>query len=288
MNNIDIIGYNSGHGAQIQGCKDGALSLQAAGLEKFLNKFNLNAKWKDLYHSHLEGTNATPLRLVVDYCDKLSAQVAESIKTNRFPLTIGGDHTMAIGTWRGVAEALSAKGEFGLVWLDAHMDSHTPETSETGAYHGMPLAALMGHGEAALCSGGAVLKPEHVCLVGVRSFEEGEAALLKKLGVRIFYMPEIQQKGLHKVIEEAVAIATNGTKGYGVSIDLDVFDPEFAPATGSLAAGGIALQDAISSFARFGCDNKLKALEIAEYNPNLVGKEQTEQLILKVIKVILA
>ncbi|MCE3232659.1 MAG: arginase [Rickettsiaceae bacterium] len=283
-----LIGYASGYGAQIQSCKDASYSLQRAGLAEYLNHFKIKAQWADIYNSPLENTNANNLALVADYCTNLRNQVTQTVDKGEFPVTLGGDHTMAIGTWTGVTNALSAQGKFGLIWLDAHMDSHTSDTSLSGAYHGMPLACLMGHGLDELRSNPAALNPKHICLVGIRSFESGEAALLQRLGVRIFFMEEIRQRGLPAILKDALAIVKSGTKGYGLSIDLDVFDPKYAPATGSLADNGLSPEEVFPTLHIFAGDNQLKALEIAEYNPNLDKNSQTENLVKQLITSILS
>ena len=135
------------------------------------------------------------------------------------PLVLGGDHSIAMGTWRGVANAVD--GKLGLLWIDAHLDAHTPETSHSGKLHGMPLAALLGQTGDALCEPGAALAPEHVCVVGVRSFEPEEAALASALGVRIYTIAEIERRGLGEVLREAAARVQTGTAAYGITRDLD-------------------------------------------------------------------
>src|SRR4051812_14057315 len=136
-------------------------------------------------------------------CGLLGAAVAESLRHGRLPCVLGGDHSCAGGTWSGVARTL--RGELGLVWVDAHMDSHTPRTSHTGRLHGMPLAWLLGEDDDPLYGlASGVLDPRHVCLVGVRSHESEEAERLERLGVRVFMMEEVQSRGVDAAIEEAI------------------------------------------------------------------------------------
>src|SRR6266571_8008327 len=144
---------------------------------------------------------------VAKLCGLLGSAVADSLRRGRLPCVLGGDHSCAGGTWSGVARAL--RGEFGLVWVDAHMDSHTPRTSHTGRLHGMPLAWLLGEDDDplyGLTSG--VIEPRHVALIGVRSFEPEEQVRLDHLGVRVVYMDEIRRRGIQPVLDEAIAIAT--------------------------------------------------------------------------------
>lgn len=223
------------------------------------------------------------LHEIIAFSSQLAQATQQSIEENRFPIVIGGDHAMAIGTWSGIISALQAKRKFGLIWIDAHMDSHTPETTPSMAIHGMPLAVLLGHGEKALVELGGQspkLDPQHVVLIGVRSFEEGEAALLKKLNVKIYYMSEVKQRGLPIVLKEAIEIVSKDTKGFGVSIDLDAFDPSLAPGVGSPEKDGIDdLNDLQEAFKFLSQAQGLKAIEIAEYNPSRDSEHKTAELV---------
>src|SRR2546422_10334736 len=140
-------------------------------------------------------------------CSLLASAVADSLRHGRLPCVLGGDHTCAGGTWTGVARTL--RGDLGLVWVDAHMDSHTPGTSHTGRLHGMPLAWLLGQDDDPLYGlASGVVAPSRVALIGVRSFEPEEQERLNRLGVRVFHIEEIQRRGLDAVFDEALAIAT--------------------------------------------------------------------------------
>jgi len=184
---------------------------------------------------------------------------------------LGGDHACAIGTWKGVAQAVAHRGAIGLVWLDAHLDAHTPTTTPSGMLHGMPLAVLLGHGDARLVGlgQGASLDPRHLCLVGVRSFEAQESELLTGLGVRIIQMSEIDAKGLVATLHEAVEIASGAPGGWGISIDLDVLDPLDAPGVGSPVAHGLEPQALIKAMAGIAMTPGFVGAEISEYNPEL-------------------
>lgn len=223
------------------------------------------------------------LQEIIAFSTRLAQATHHSIEENRFPVVVGGDHAMAIGTWSGIISALQAKQNFGLIWIDAHMDSHTPATTPSMAIHGMPLAVLLGHGEKALVELGGQspkLSPQHVVLIGVRSFEEGEAALLKKLNVKIFYMNEVKQRGLSIVLKEAIEIVSKNTKGFGVSVDLDAFDPILAPGVGSPEKDGIDdLGDIHQAFKFLKQAKGLKAIEIAEYNPSRDSEHKTAELV---------
>ncbi len=212
----------------------------------------------------------TPLHAVAALSERLAAEVETVLRAGNFPLVVGGDHSCAIGTWSGVHRALADQGPLGLIWIDAHMDSHTFATTPSGQIHGMPLAVLLGHGEAALTSidgAEAKLLPEHVCLIGVRSYEAGEAALLHRLGVRVFEMDEVRRRGLADVFGEALALVRRGTAGFGVSVDLDALDPAEEPGVGTPVPGGLTRTELATALSRLRGDPGFVAMEIVEYNP---------------------
>jgi arginase len=201
-------------------------------------------------------------------CGELAAAVAAARRLGRLPCVIGGDHTCAGGTWTGVARTLP--GNLGLVWVDAHMDSHTPATSHTGRLHGMPLAWLLGQDDDPLYGLSAgVIDPEHVCLLGVRSYEPEEDERLRRLGVRVVLMDEVRSRGIDTVMDEALRIATRGTSGFGVSIDLDVVTPEDAPHVGTPVKDGVTSAELARALERIPSQPGLAALELVEYSPRL-------------------
>jgi arginase len=201
-------------------------------------------------------------------CGLLGSAVARSIRRGHLPCILGGDHSCAGGTWSGAARTLP--GKLGLIWVDAHMDSHTFRTSHTGRLHGMPLAWLLGEDDDplyGLTSG--VLDPRHVCLIGVRSYEPEEDERLQRLGVRVVMIDEVKRRGLQSVFVDALAIAASGTAGYGVSIDLDAVTPEEAPGVGTPVAGGLDGTELAAALALVGGKPGLAAVELVEYCPRL-------------------
>ena len=227
---IALIALPVGVGSPHPGCAKGPDALLAHGLEGTLRTRNRTVEVIRL------GPLSTPTRssgaksptsTIRHHAERLAATVAECIRRGYQPLVLGGDHACAIGTWKGVAEAVAHRGSIGLVWLDAHLDAHTPASTPSGMIHGMPLAVLLGHGDARLVglAQGACIDPRHLCLVGVRSFEGEESALLASLGVRIIQMSEIDTNGLVATLSKAIEIASGASGGWGVSIDLDVLDP---------------------------------------------------------------
>jgi arginase len=263
---VRIIGVACGSGAPDPRCANGPAALRKDGLIGRLRHAGLDAAWSTTVAAPAE---EAPLTVVSTIAEILASRTEELVARGRLPVVLGGDHSCAIGTWKGIARALAPR-PLGLVWIDAHMDAHTPQTSSSGNTHGMPLACLLGQGDSRLTgiAGGTRLDPRRVCVVGVRSFETGEAALLRRLGVRVFFMHEVARRGLHDVMQDAVAIAGSGGGCYGISLDLDAVDPRDAPGVGSPVTGGLRGPDLLHSLARFGRTPALAGLEIAEYNPD--------------------
>jgi len=279
MRPIHIIGVASGLGAQDQGCADGPDALRAAGLLTRLQATGLDARWQETLRPLAA---PDPTQAIAALCTRLSQTVCNSVEAGNFPLVIGGDHSCAVGTWSGLHRALSHQ-PLGLIWIDAHMDSHTPQTSPSGALHGMPLACLLGHGLPALTAiGGAPpqLRPQQVCLIGVRSFEPAEAALLEQLQVRVFFMDEIRERGIYAVIADAIAIVQQGTAGFGISIDLDALDPSEDPGVGSPVEDGLFGQELLTGLAILRQHPSLLALELMEYNPHRDRNQRTANVAL--------
>jgi arginase len=220
------------------------------------------------------------------FCDQLAREVCRALREHQRVCVLGGDHSCAIGTWSGAQQALGDKGPLGLVWVDAHMDSHTPATSPSGALHGMPLACLLGHGPAALAGlagSKPKLTPQHVCLVGVRSFEPAEAALLRRLGVRVFYMDEVHRRGFARVMHDALTYVQKNTAAFGVSIDLDAIDPRDAPGVGSPVEAGICGKDLAELLSHVGRHPRLLGLEIAEFNPHKDVDNRTAERVIDLL-----
>jgi arginase len=263
---IRLIGAASGIGAQDPGCKDGPLLLRTL---KIFQERGIPVEWEDMLLPELRPKS--PVEAATQLCLRLSDCVQKTLAAHHFPLVVGGDHSCAIGTWSGVRLWLAEQDALGLIWIDAHMDSHTFTTTPSGALHGMPLACLLGHGAQSLTdigAAGAKLRPENVCLLGVRSYEQGEAALLKQLGVRVIGMAEIRKRGMAAALNDALEVVNNGTAGYGLSLDLDVLDPFEEPGVGSPAPGGLSCHELEQALHQLRDDPALLAMEIVEYNPH--------------------
>jgi arginase len=266
---LQVSGVASGCGARDPGCEAGADTLRAMRITARLRSHGYSARWADMIRP-AAAYRADSLKAVRKICVRLAKRVERVVREGDMPIVVGGDHTCAIGTWKGVAHALADRGLIGLLWIDAHMDAHTPETTESGMLHGMPVACLLGYGypELTEIAHGAKLDPKCVCLYGVRSYERGEAELLERLGVRVFFMEEIERRGVAETLQEALAIVTCASGGFGITLDLDAIDPGDAPGVGTPAPNGLRGAALVSALAECGGHPGLVGLEIVEYNPH--------------------
>jgi len=283
---IRIIGAASGIGAQDKACADGPVA------------FHHSQAWHELEHHPLldwgrtlfapDGHGLSHTARIAELCRHLADEVALSLRDQHFPVVIGGDHSVAIGTWSGVARALGQAP--GLLWIDAHLDSHTPETSYSGAIHGMPLACLLGRGDKRLLDiglTGAQVSAAHTVVLGPRSYEPEEMAFLQRLGVRIIDSEEILQRGFPACLDDAMAIVAGAPAGFGVTLDLDAIDPRLAPGVGSPEPDGLLANDVLTAIHWIAGQPGFKALEIVEYNPDRDRHGSTADLISDLIGQIL-
>jgi arginase len=227
------------------------------------------------------------LREIVRACERLAPRVESILDQGAFPIVVGGDHSIAMGTVTGIASHFRQRDEkIGLVWIDAHADMNTADSSPSGNIHGMPLSALLGYGAPELVGiGGFAPKvdPERTVLIGIRSVDEDERELVIRSGVNYYEMMKIDARGMGSVITEAIARASDGTAGVHVSLDVDGIDPEYAPGVGTPVPGGINLREAhliMEVLADSGC---MCSLEIAEVNPILDSANATAGLVCELV-----
>lgn len=278
---LALLGVSVGSGAPDQGCADGPQALRDGGLLAQLSQAGLDAEWRDSFSAPRRNQTADALETIAALAEKLAAATETLTHAQRRFVSLGGDHSAAIGLWSGAARG-ARPGGFGLIWIDAHMDAHTFATTPSRMIHGMPVAALLGHGDdslTALAGSGPAVRPDHLCLIGTRSWEAGEAALLERLGVRVIKMPEVARRGFAAVLAEAIAIASDGTASFGVSIDIDAFDPAEITGTGIHVPDGLSPDEVRRALRDLRGEAKLAGLEIAEYNPHRDRDRQTAQLI---------
>ena len=218
----------------------------------------------------------------------LAKAVERIMERRRFPLVLGGDHSIAIGTISGVASYCRKKRKkLGVLWIDAHSDIHVPKTSPSGNIHGMPLAALFGLGPKELSGvGGAGPKidPQRIALVGIRSLEDGERKHLADLGIRVYTMSEIDRDGIHAVMSDALARVTDGTDCLHVSFDLDAVDPALAPGVGTPVKGGLDYREAHTIMELISSSKRMTSLEVVEVNPILDERNRSAVLAVELLE----
>jgi arginase len=264
---LRIIGAASGIGAQDRACEDGPVAFHHSQAWHELEHHPLIDWGKTLFAPDGDGTSTAGR--IAELCRDLADEVALALRADEFPVVIGGDHSIAIGTWSGVARVLGEP--LGLLWIDAHLDSHTPETTYSGAIHGMPLACLLGRGDKRLLNiglNGAQVSAAHTVVLGPRSYEPEEIEFLQGMGVRIIDSAEVLQRGFAACLAKAIAIVSSAPAGFGVTLDLDAIDPQLAPGVGSPEPDGLVARDVLAAVRRISGLPGLKALEIVEYNPD--------------------
>jgi len=278
--NIYMVGYASDLGASTQGTAKGPEILKQSKYLEILNQYDIQLHWEKIVRPEVSGEPKA--KLIQKICKELGDEIIQKVNQNEFFTVIGGDHSCAIGTWSAAAYAKHKQGDIGLIWIDAHMDSHTFVTSETGNIHGMPLASLLGEGEpdfTEMFFSQKKIKPQNICLIGIRSFEKGELELLKRLNVKIYYMQEIQERSLKVIMQEAIRQVSENTIGFGVSIDIDSLDPKEAPGTGCREPNGLSSVELCDALTLLAKESKFFGAEIAEFDPQRDKEHITEKLI---------
>lgn len=227
--------------------------------------------------------------IVARACQELADETSRLMRDNKPFCVVGGDHSCAIGTWSGVCDVMKDVGDLGLIWIDAHMDSHTPETTESGRIHGMPVACLLGYGYPTLTTiinHQPKFKAKNICLVGVRSYESGEAAFLKAQNVRIYFMEEVKERGIDVVLKEAVQHVSQHTVGFGVSLDLDAIDPNDAPGVDVPEPDGIGGEALCKAMVQVVNNEKFIGSEIVEFDPSRDIHHKTEHLLVRLLNIV--
>lgn len=277
-----VIGYALDLAANKAGAAQGPLVLKESNYIK-----PLDLEWINILETSATGRQLAALEPVESLCQQLAKETQQLTQQQQHFLAIGGDHSMAMGTWNGAAAGL--KDPIGLIWVDAHMDAHTMEDSESKNIHGMPVATLLGHGEKRLVEIGSkqpAIQPENLALVGIRSFETGEAKLLKELNVKIYFIEEVLERGIENVMEEAINHVLKHAKHLGISIDIDGLDPEDAPAVSTPEKGGIRADEFIQALSLVGNNPNFIGAGIAEFNPTNDQNHKTEKVMAEIIKIL--
>ena len=291
---IAIIGAPLDLGQGRRGVDMGPSAVRVAGLGRRLAALGYNVS--DLGNIEVAQaesladagpSNAKYLTQIALSCEKLARMVSDSLASHHTPVVLGGDHSIAAGTVAGVADFLRQSDQkTGLLWIDAHADMNTPESSPSGNVHGMPLACCVGQGPAELVdllNFSPKVDAANVALVGIRDVDELERGMLKGTGVRAFTMRDIDERGMRDVIGDAIAIASAGTAGFHLSLDLDFVDPEFAPGVGTPVRGGATYREAHLAMEMI-CDSaRMLSMEVVEVNPVIDQYNRTAELAVELI-----
>lgn len=277
---VRLIGVPMDLGASRRGVDMGPSAIRMAGIGTALSALGHTVSdFGNITIPQPETLTVARKSVIERACRALADGSREAVEAGMLPLTLGGDHSVAMGSVAGVSSAASVKGQsLGLLWLDAHADSNTPDTSLTGNWHGMPLAHLMGQGDSELMIG-PLVSPSRVALVGARDIDPLESALLHRLGVRVFTMRDIDENGIGKVMKEALSIVSAGaTAPYHVSLDLDWVDPTEAPGVGTPVRGGATYREAHLAMELIFDTPGLAGLDVVEVNPLLDQHNVTAML----------
>ena len=290
---IQIIGVPLDLGASRRGTDAGPSALRIAGLGDNLRRLG--------YHIGLEMDIAVPAmetRLlkkngsyfkaeILKVCRELAQTTRSSLEGGSLPLILGGDHSIAIGTVSGVAAHYRAQAQaIGLIWFDAHGDMNTPDTSPSGNIHGMPLAHLLGFGDRDLrhlLDFSPKINPQHTVLIGVRDVDRRERDMIRRSGIHIFTMRDIDEQGMASISRQALDIVNDGTAGFHLSFDVDGCDPSVIPGSGTLSPGGVSFREAHLLLEYCADSRQMLSMEVVELNPFLdqqnISAEHTVALI---------
>jgi arginase len=293
QSHIAILGAPLDLGAGRRGVDMGPSALRLAGLNAKLA--SLGYQLEDLGNVSVAQQESTPcgpesakyLPQIAKTCTKLAEMVENVLAAGNFPLVLGGDHSVAAGTVAGVSDSFRKRGEkIGLIWIDAHADMNTPDSSPSGNVHGMPLACCIGRGPRELThifDYTPKIEGINVALIGIRDVDQRERELVRESGVTAFTMRDIDEHGLRNVMERAIAVANEGTSGFHLSLDMDVVDPDEAPGVGTPVRGGMTYREAHLAMETI-CDcTRMTSMEVVEVNPVLDEANRTALLAVELV-----
>jgi arginase len=291
--NIAIIGAPLDLGAGRRGVDMGPSAVRVANLNGRLAELGFQVE--DLGNVPVVQRESQPecdatakfLPQIAEICTHLAEMVDQALESGKFPLVLGGDHSIAVGTVAGVSKHFHGRGEkLGLVWIDAHTDMNTPGSSPSGNVHGMPLACCVGIGPVELTrifGYAPKVNPGNVALVGIRSVDEKERDHVQASGVHVYTMRDIDERGMRSVIAEAIAVVSDGTAGFHVSLDMDAVDPREAPGVGTPVRGGITYREAHLAMEVLGDTGRIASIEVVEVNPVIDEANRTAILAVELV-----
>ena len=275
---VDVIGVPMDLGADRRGVDMGPSAIRYARLKESLEKLGIevtdhgNLRVPVPESASVAEQNAKYLPIIKKVCGELAELVYDVVETGRFPLVLGGDHSIAMGTIAGVARARGKAP--GVIWVDAHGDINTPLTSPSGTVHGMPVHfALQEH----------AVDPSRMVFIGLRDVDEGEKRTIRELGVKAFTMADVDRRGMANVVDEALTIVAEGENSVHVSFDMDGVDPQEAPGVGTPVRGGLTYRESHVLMEGVSQSGTLGSLEITEINPILDRENSTAILAVELI-----
>ncbi|WP_083274155.1 arginase [Exiguobacterium aurantiacum] len=276
------------YGQGKHGVDQGPTKLRTLGIEALLPTGTLQQTIRVLPESEIQVNEEHLKRVdgVLYTVNELADVVAADIEANRFPLIVGGDHSMAIGTLAGLAKT----GPYGVIWVDAHADLNTGETSPSGNIHGMPLAAAMGLGDIRLTEVGGrepKLASEHLVYIALRDIDEGEMRAIKQLGIKVVTVEEVRTRGVETIMAETIEYLRDRVDRFYLSFDMDSLDARLVPGTGTPVDGGLTAEEGKAILAEAMKADELIAIELVELNPALDQEDTTAQLAFSLCETIL-
>ncbi|ELK46927.1 arginase [Halobacillus sp. ACCC02827] len=279
---LSVIGVPMDLGQMRRGVDMGPSAIRYAGMIERLEKLNYDIKDlgdieipRPTYKQEVKQDNLRNLDEITEGSKRLASEVDEVIKGERFPLVLGGDHSIAMGTLAGVAKHYE---NLGVIWYDAHGDLNTADSSPSGNIHGMPLAVSLGIGHEKLTGIHGYepkIKPENIVIIGARSLDEGERVLIKEKGIKVYTMHEVDRMGMTKVMEETIEYLQDRTDGVHLSLDLDGLDPNDAPGVGTPVIGGLSYRESHLAMEMLHQSSMITSAEFVEVNPILDEKNKT-------------
>jgi arginase len=276
---VHIIGFPSDLGAGRRGVDMGPSAIRLADIAQKLEDMGYDVHDEgdlEIKNSEVQELYAPNLRYLPEIsraCDELQSSVRSVLDNGGFPLVLGGDHSMSIGSISGVAaHCRSYKKRLGVIWVDAHTDINTPQTTPSGNIHGMPIAVLLGHGAPELTSiGGDFIKMEarNIAVIGARSIDHGERLTIKELGVPVYTMFEIDKEGIYPIVKKVIEHLRENVDHIHVSFDCDSVDPTVASGVGTPVPGGLSYREAHFIMEALAETGMVGSMEVAEVNPIL-------------------
>jgi arginase len=278
-NNYQIYGIASGICAEKYGSQLGVWDI-------YYSLKNLSLEMKEIFYTDSNKSKLASIDDLAPLYKKINEKILKNYSPEDKYLFYTGDHANGLAVWSSISNSLNE--DIGLIWVDAHLDCHTPQTSDSKNVHGMPIAHLMGYGDARLTSliNNKIL-PENICYIATRDYEQAELDFIKKHNIKVFFMKDITDANINDVFTQAIEHVSKNVKHFGISIDMDSMSPEFTPGTGCFNPNGLSPQQVIFNIKKSSNNEKFIGLEITEYNPILDIDRKTFNVVIDITKEII-